>query len=100
MANFYVGQRVKKVRGVANVGLTGTIIGLGTYTHGANGERFPTAADLLLKADREWTNVDGISLPPSTAGHWLRDFWEPIIPEGYAITDWSACLWQPEGVAA
>ncbi|QQP96521.1 hypothetical protein [Lysobacter enzymogenes] len=72
MAKFFVGQRIKKTRGVAGIGVTGRLISFNAS------EDYDATAEL----DSGVTNQSGEPIPP---GHevWIHlEQWEPIIPEG------------------
>lgn len=98
MSKFFVGQRVKKVRGIVNVGSTGTVLALGSFTHDDEGHSFAggMVADMELRHDAPWRNTEGHIQPASATCFGLQDNYEPIVPEGMQPVEWSQCLWQPE----
>lgn len=99
MATFFVGQRVKKVRGM-NVGNTGVVVGF--YSGQERPEfsiriRFDHAGPVVvmgLLGDRRTVSA------PGDVSRCRPDHLEPIVPEGMQPVAWSECLWQPVGVAA
>ena len=75
MARFFVGQRVKKVRGEYNVGLTGVITSVDNEDE----------IDIEVAVDASCVGTcEGIPMT-FMAGEkvwWPSHLWEPILPEG------------------
>lgn len=90
MSAFFVGQRVRKARGW-NVGLTGTVAeidpfddrGLGVVMDGP-GVGFSPSDKIRL-------------FPAGALVFGYPHEWEPILPEGWKVGEWSDCVWKPEG---
>lgn len=100
MAAFYVGQRVRVVRGYPRPSK-------GTYPkHSAcflGGEA--TVRGTMSQPNAGFWTADGcdISIQPDgfpRCGMVFSSMLEPIQPEGHKTVEWSKCLWQPEGIAA
>jgi len=99
MATFYVGQRVRYVRAIGPsisglrrdpvivpIGEQGTVRYVGEIRAGDFG--------LYIEFDNyRSTHYTGYFTV-------LTSMVEPLQPEGWQVTDWSECLWQPEGIAA
>lgn len=82
MSRFFVGQRVRKVRGLCNVGLTGTVHDLvfvpkgGSYIAGkwCSGE-----ADIQIMYDAEWMNASGCRMEAGQVCCAESVYFEPIL---------------------
>lgn len=105
MARFFVGQRVKKVRGKSNIGATGRVVSLYCY---APGElihdpwvlfpytlKFPI--DFQVQMDNDWVNTQGVPQPKARIGYAYSDDWEPIVPDGEKKIEWEESLFIPDG---
>lgn len=90
MANFRIGQRVRKVAGMC-LGNTGVVVEF-DHTEGRC---------MGVRVDADGEGIDWLGNPvPFCAGEVMRgdpDEFEPILPEGMQPVPWSECLWQPEG---
>lgn len=100
MSRFYVGQRVKKVRGKNDHGATGVVVEIGRWTHDQEGLSVGTPCDLRIRNDRGWMNAKGNIRPAEIIAYARSEHWEPITDPGRELVPWSACLWRPEGVGA
>lgn len=105
MARFFVGQRVKKVRGDTNVGLTGRVIGTRFIPAGTTGVypggflwRAAEASDLQVEYDTASRNADGQVFPAGVMACGQSVNFEPIQPEGMKPVSWHECLWKPEHI--
>lgn len=107
MAKFKIGQRVKKVRGSSNIGITGVVVGLycmepGSYPNGTPfweniNARLLRSSDVQIKMDQSWKSTSGShTYEAATVSYGNSEEWEPIIPDGSAPSTWEECLWQPE----
>lgn len=92
-AKFYIGCRVKKVRGIRDIGATGVVVGLeyikpGVYPNHPlwdQGIIVDRAGDIQIKRDSFWQGEYGGFNPPSIVSIGDRDNWEPIVPEGALV---------------
>ena len=73
-----VGTRVKKVRGVSNVGNTGVVVPFGT---GCVGGCAP-GNDITVRHDQPAQNVLGAVFPAGKCLYSLSSNWEPILLSG------------------
>lgn len=89
MANFRIGQRVRKVRGEkCNLGATGKVVGFDTVDE---------PYDFVVQLDCISTNLAGSIFMPNQVVDAFQKHWEPIVPEGTQPVSWKSCLWQPDG---
>jgi hypothetical protein len=86
MPKFKVGQRVKKVRGSHNIGLTGVVIALGDFQEGL----YPISenCDIQVQFDTSWVNVANALQPASRAAFALAELFEPIVDDGHLKSSW------------
>lgn len=96
MSTFRPGQRIKKVRGSANIGMTALFVDYRPYPN--CDPRFDW--DCRIELEHDAISTEGKVAPRGCVGNAISSDWEPIIPEGMQPTTWDKCLWQPEGVAA
>lgn len=81
MAKFFLGQRVKKVRGELDIGNTGRVTGLDALC--------PFGWDILVVWDHAGPCDDG-SIAPAGEDAWTRsECLEPIQPSGHRAGDYS-----------
>ena len=82
MAKFYVGQRVKKVRGVRNIGYEGTVVGLGSFPAGEkSGDGYTkTATDIVVQYEKDWISLSGTIRPASVVAYGKQEHYEPLVP--------------------
>lgn len=88
-------MRVKKVRGTANLGLTGVVMGLDYHPTGSNqvSPFYPRPftvtrdCDIQVKYDYPWVNLHGTVFPADTVSFGQKENFEPIIPEGAAPSE-------------
>ncbi|WND79412.1 hypothetical protein [Lysobacter capsici] len=105
MATFFVGQRVRKARGI-DAGNTGTIVGfVGFWGDKGPFERLKDwdwrqGCDVDVCWDKAGLCTSGYRHAAGECIHCHTDDLEPLIPDGMQPVVWSECLWQPEGVAA
>ena len=78
MSAFFVGQRIRKVRGPNGVGTTGCVVGVGV--HDAAVER---GYSMRVLCDKAWRGASGRMWPKSHVAACNPDDWEPIIPDGH-----------------
>ena len=93
MSTFKIGQRVKKVRGEYNIGLTGVIVAIGSYAPGLHEDGRQSTrdwTDIRVKSDRDWLNKDGKVRPQSVIAFSQSCDWEPIVDDGRKVMDWDA----------
>lgn len=99
MATFFVGQRVRKVRGENSIGATGVVEG---FDH-QRSDKYIMKVQLTSSAtvSGEYLSFTiSRAIGPGESG-WARpDDWEAIQYDGMQPAEWSECLWQPEGVSA
>lgn len=79
MARFYVGQRVKKVRGKSGVGVTGQVLMIG-------GDNRDARWSMFVRTDKPIQRVyveSGIFADIGSEGWTDQDLWEAILPEGH-----------------
>lgn len=97
MSKFFVGQRVKKVRGRVNVGFTGVVVALGFFPKGPSSPGFHRAddCDIRVRFDTDWRNKEGATLPASHPAFGLASQYEPAY-DGNEVVSWESCLWMPE----
>jgi len=82
MTKFYVGQRIKKVRGRDDVGMTAVVTG-GMTRNGAR-----DGADILVIADGKAIDSETrVICPPGQLFHTWSDLWEPMTPPHEACDD-------------
>jgi hypothetical protein len=95
MTTLYVGQRIKRVRGQANLGLIGTVVELGLF----ESPRHPVskACDIRVRYDTEWKNTQGKVFPKERVAYGDQADFEPLVPEGHSKSSWANCAWKPEG---
>lgn len=96
MSAFYIGQRVKKVRG-NSIGVTATVV---TLAYNAI-----TQSDMQVRVDQSAvaTNVIfhyQITRPAGTVGWAQSHQWELIIPDGLESLEEINALYEPQGVTA
>jgi hypothetical protein len=95
--NLRIGQRVKKVRGPNNVGVTGVVIGTdldirkgGRYiTHDGREFTADHDCDIKVRVDAPVRGATGRTLPAGSKVGASSDFWEPILPEGAAPSEFT-----------
>lgn len=75
MSAFFVGQRVKKVRGNVGVGITGRVVSLDASEY--------NNADLIVRIDAAVVNLSGDVFAPGECCGVKRAQWEPILPSGH-----------------
>ena len=75
---YKVGTRVKKVRIMADIGLTGVVVA--GEIKNKETDKFPY--DMLVKADGPRSMLDGAPAPAGSINREYSEWWEPIIPEG------------------
>lgn len=101
---FFIGCRVKKVRGTVNVGLEGVVVGLDVIKpntmvpseiSGFNFVSVDEGSDIQLYYFTESVSSNGTRWPSGTTAYGKSENFEPIIPEGMKPVEWSDCLWQP-----
>lgn len=81
MATFFVGQRVKKVRGKLDIGNTGRVTDLDALC--------PFGWDIRVVWDHAGPCDDG-SIAPAGEAVWTRsECLEPILPDGHRAGDYS-----------
>jgi hypothetical protein len=101
MSKFFVGQRVKKVRGNHDIGQVATVVGLVCLPAGATvplqgGQaRLALPCDMQVLPDTSWTAVAGSVFPASQMAYTESWMFEPA-HDGNETVSWSECLWQPE----
>lgn len=100
MSRFYVGQRVRKARGM-NIGNEGVVVdlvhrGKGHTPHGYCDR--PTNIAVLYTTS--WRNHGGNQFPPSQVALGQQADFEPILPAGLESIDDVLRLWVPEGEIA
>lgn len=94
MSAFYIGQKIKKVRGPANLGLTAVVVEFGSHP-------FSPGTDMRVRADRQVEAVNifdrSTRIAPAGSEGWTRSaLWEPIIPDGLESLEEINALWTPE----
>lgn len=89
MHKFHIGQRVKKVRGDRNIGLTGVVVGLDYVSPGLSYSKLvggvislTEACDIQVVIDSSWRNVDGLLFPKHAPAYSRAEYFEPIAPDG------------------
>jgi hypothetical protein len=90
MSRFYVGQRVKKVRGDRNIGLTGVVVGNAFFAggHHAHHPSYPfgfeliSPSDLQVLFDGNWEGVVGGYFSAGDVAFCDAHNFEPIQPSG------------------
>ena len=89
MAAFFVGQRVR-------------IVGAFDYPEliGQEGTVKATAAPFVTRSTGRPGIGVHVALDCGRYLAYLPEWLEPLTPEGWQVTEWSKCLWQPEGIAA
>lgn len=89
MSKFFVGQRVRKVRGLCT-GLTGVVAEIDPGD--------PRGLGVRADGPGVGLNADDCERP-FAAGEIIfgrPDEHEPILPEGTQPSTWDACIWKPE----
>lgn len=90
MSAFYVGQKVKKVRGKCGIGITGTVTSSPAKRTDLPGDRI----DVLL--DAPTFNERGIFFAVGEETATPPELWEPIIPPGLESIEEINALWETE----
>jgi hypothetical protein len=91
MTIFREGQRVKKIAGERCIGITGTVVAVGT----------PHAADarfnMQVKCDCEWVSRASKTRQASVVAHVNPDSWAPL-SNSNTLVSWESMrdLWVPE----
>lgn len=81
MSRFFVGQRVKKVRGVANVGLTGRVTDI-------EGDVLLIEVDAPFTGRYGWESTSRM-FDAGEQASWPSNLWEPILPDGHRAGDFT-----------
>lgn len=80
---FKIGTRVKKVRGIKNLGLTGVVVSVPTTWTLQEGY-------FVVRGDTSFTTLPNNAVKPAGAeAMWLASNWEPIIPTGHMASSYS-----------
>lgn len=82
MARFYVGQRVKKVRGKANIGVTGIVVGFDVGILAAL-----DGYDVVVQVTSPAVGTKRGPCPAGTIGATRALDWDPIQPDGHKACD-------------
>lgn len=77
MARFFVGQRVRKVRGENGIGCTGVIRSIGPG---------PLDTDMTVSYDTESDAASGEILPAWTVFYSYQELFEPILPANKPVS--------------
>ncbi len=90
--NFYVGQRVKKVRGSDNLGLEAVVVAV-------MGPHIRVRCCRAAIFYEPFGDV-GRQASAGTEGNTQACNWEPILPEGMESIEEALKLWEPQGETA
>lgn len=105
MPKFYMGQKIKKVRGNTNLGATGRVVGFKYYPQGAIVDddwslrpwKALSPLDLQIQMDASWVNTLHQPQPRARIAYSESELWEPIVPDGEKKIEWKDCLFSPNG---
>ena len=100
MAKFFIGQRVKKVRGSGNVGSQAIVVGLGVFTHDSKGRCLSHPHTVRVQWFGDWINSLGDKQPASLLAFDMLENFDPVVPDGMQPVSWEECLWQPDAQIA
>lgn len=78
MSRFFVGQRIKKVRGQASIGTTGVVFDFSPKPKSAAG-----GMDFRVVIENPTVSLDGRHVPAGARCAAKASQWEPILPEGH-----------------
>lgn len=92
MSRFFVGQRVKKVRGEYNVGHEGVVLEIGVFDKDRSGRPFLERCTICVQYSKNWINVHGYVRSAAHAAYGKQEHFEPIVPDGMQPVEWEQCL--------
>lgn len=91
MARFFVGQKIKKVSGSTNIGLTATVVNPYEESTPVTDKR----NTLVVYPDSTPDLKGGVIYDNKKPIYTCPDDWSPIT-DCYDLSTWDQCVWRPE----
>jgi hypothetical protein len=89
MATFRPGQRIKKVRGLIAIGITGTFVEYLPLSH-------HSLADMSFRLDQDAYSIIGALCKAGEVVYGTSDNFEPIVDDGLQMSSWDEIpFWNP-----